>query len=391
MKCLCSLALLLMVCPLFVFAQEEVIQLDNPSFEDMPRHSRSPRMWSDCGFPDESPPDVQPDFTFLVSKPAFDGNTYLGMVTRDNDTWESVGQLISSPLKGDACYEFSIKLARSLSYYSTSRTTSREANYIQPIKLRVWGGFGMCDKREMLGETPLVENPDWQEFQMKLTPSANYTHIILEAFYQTPSLFPYNGNLLLDDASPLRMVPCEEDIEPGPVDPTVQEPLAVADDEPEVTPVRPVTPRGVSNTPAPTPTSAKSEGPKTIFGVSKEELVAGLTIPIEDVIFKANSAEIESVNEDYLEKLVTFLHGNDNVIVEIGGHSNGLADKVFADQISTDRAKAVVEYLKERGIPAVQLRHRGYGKRFPIATNDTPEGLRQNQRVEAKILAIIKN
>lgn len=391
MKCFQSLALLLMTCPLFLFAQEGVIQLENPSFEDMPRHSRAPRMWVNCGFPDESPPDVQPDFTFLVSKAAFNGNTYLGMVTRDNDTWESVGQLLSTPLAGSTCYEFSIKLARSLSYYSTSRTTSREANYIQPIKLRVWGGFGMCDKRELLGESPLVENPDWQEFQMKLEPSSNYTHIILEAFYQTPSLFPYNGNLLLDDSSPFRPIPCGKELFTGPLDPTTQDPIAMVEPDPTVSPVRPVTPKGGTRSEPTGIGTVVDEGPKTIFGVSQEDLVAGLTIPIENVEFKVNSSEIESVTTEYLDALEAFLRQNRNVIVEIGGHSNGLADKVFADQVSTDRAKAVVDYLKEQGIPPVQLRHKGYGKRFPIASNETPEGLRKNQRVEVKILAIIKD
>lgn len=357
----------------------------------MPRHSRAPRMWSDCGFPGETAPDVQPDFTFLVSKAAFNGNTYLGMVTRDNDTWESVGQLLTNSLQGNTCYEFTIKLARSLSYYSTSRTTNREANYIQPIKLRVWGGYGMCDKREMLGETPLVENPDWQQFHLKLEPSDNYTHVILEAFYQTPSLFPYNGNLLLDDASAFVPVPCEQEIAAGPFNPETLEPFAEAQPEPYVTPVDPrLRDKGVNDNPRP-PTPAASDKPKTIFGVSKEELVAGLTVPIENVEFKVNSAEIQSLTTEYLDELEAFLRDNRNVIVEIGGHSNGLADKIFADELSTERAKSVVDYLKERGISSVQLRHKGYGKRFPIASNDTPEGQRKNQRVEVKILAIIKN
>jgi outer membrane protein OmpA-like peptidoglycan-associated protein len=85
------------------------------------------------------------------------------------------------------------------------------------------------------------------------------------------------------------------------------------------------------------------------------------------------------------------LRKSPNVIVEIGGHTNSLPDKVFADELSTLRAKAVVDYLKDEGIPAVQLRFKGYGKRYPIATNSTEEGRKLNQRVEVKIIAIIKD
>lgn len=393
MKCVCqALASLMFVllCTVTVSAQEQegAIILDNPSFEDMPRHSRAPRFWTNCGFVNESPPDVQPDYTFQVNKSAFQGNTYLGMVTRDNDTWEAVGQLLSQPLKDGSCYEFSIKLARSLSYYSVSRETNLAANYVQPVKLRIWAGFGMCDKREMLGESTLVENVDWQEFQFNLAPSGNYTHLLLEVFYKTPSLFPYNGNLLLDDASPLQPIPCDTDIQEGPHDPTTHDPLlVVTEPDPEITPIKP---KGGDTTDQEVSTPVESSGPKNIFGVNDEGLDIGMTVPIEDVNFEANSTELPTVSRQYLNELEDFLRKRTDVIVEIGGHTNSLPDKVYADELSTLRAKAVVDYLKEQGIPAVQLRFKGYGKRYPIAPNDTDEGRRRNQRVEVKIIAIIK-
>lgn len=81
------------------WTQEGTIQLTNPSFEDVPRHSRVPRGWYDCGFPGESAPDTQPDPTFQVNKAAADGETYLGLVVRDNDTWESISQKLTRPVE----------------------------------------------------------------------------------------------------------------------------------------------------------------------------------------------------------------------------------------------------------------------------------------------------
>ena len=125
-----------------VYSQGEPIYLANPSFEDMPRHSKEPRGWHNSGFPAESPPDVQPSGEFGVVKPAYEGNTYLGMVVRDNDTWESVAQRMSKPMEKGKCYEFSLSLCRSELYISVSRTTDETTNYTTPAKVRIYGGFG---------------------------------------------------------------------------------------------------------------------------------------------------------------------------------------------------------------------------------------------------------
>lgn len=380
-----NLSVLVILSNFTLMAQGEPIVLDNPSFEDMPRHSKEPRFWTNCGNPGESPPDVQPDYTFQVSKSAFDGNTYLGMVVRDNDTWEEVGQMLSSPMRQGTCYKFSIKLARSLTYYSVSREKNTPANYIEPVKLRIWGGFGKCDKRELLDESPLISNVDWQEFKFKFEPQADYTHFVLEAFYKTPSLFPYNGNLLLDDASAIEPIPCDTNIPAVAQAPSVLPPLVNNGTKEE--PISPVIAR---RSPPDTTNRAGSKGPKTMFGVSKEDLVAGLTVPIEDVEFEANSAALLASTTQYLDELEAFLRENPNVIVEIGGHTNGLADKAYADELSAQRARAVVDYLKANSVSPIQLRYRGYGKRYPVASDSTPQGRKKNQRVEVKIVAIIK-
>lgn len=180
----------------------QVITFDNPSFEDTPRHSREPRLWTNCGFPSESPPDTQPDFTFQVRKGAYEGNTYLGLVTRDNDTWESVGSSLSEPLQQGSCYSFQIALAKSLSYYSISKATRQPANYMESTRLRIWGGNSMCDREELLAESSLVMHSDWRMYLFVLQPlEDNYSHLIFEVFYPRGILFPTNGNLLLDAAS----------------------------------------------------------------------------------------------------------------------------------------------------------------------------------------------
>ncbi|RMD97408.1 MAG: OmpA family protein, partial [Bacteroidetes bacterium] len=57
-------------------------------------------------------------------------------------------------------------------------------------------------------------------------------------------------------------------------------------------------------------------------------------------------------------------------------------------KLSTERAKAVADYLILKGIDPERLKYKGYGKRQPIDTNRTAAGRKRNQRVEIKILSL---
>ncbi|HMR42469.1 MAG TPA: gliding motility-associated C-terminal domain-containing protein [Saprospiraceae bacterium] len=190
---------------------QEIIHLRNPSFEDMPRNSVPPKGWSDCrSFYGETPPDTQPLGLngFNVTKAAYDGDTYLGMVVRDNGTWESVGQQLSSPLKAGVCYKFSLFLCRSEICESHSRLTSLQANYVIPVKLKIFGSQAeSCVETELLGETDMVTNTQWIRYNFEFSPKSDLRFITLTAFYGESILNAYNGNILIDNASPL--IPCD--------------------------------------------------------------------------------------------------------------------------------------------------------------------------------------
>jgi hypothetical protein len=82
-------------------SQRDTIRLTNPSFEDTPKRGGESDQqisgWYDCGmlyFPQESPPDIHPNGFWGVNVPAHDGKTYLGMVVRDNGTYEGVSAIL---------------------------------------------------------------------------------------------------------------------------------------------------------------------------------------------------------------------------------------------------------------------------------------------------------
>ncbi|MCB0574732.1 MAG: OmpA family protein, partial [Saprospiraceae bacterium] len=87
-------------------------------------------------------------------------------------------------------------------------------------------------------------------------------------------------------------------------------------------------------------------------------------------------------------ELYLFLLNNPDVTVEIGGHTNNAMwpDSAFANQLSTNRAKAVAHWLVTKGIDSNRVQFKGYGWTKPIEPNITEEGRRKNQRVEITIL-----
>ena len=91
--------------PAQIAAQSAKISLLNPSFEGRPGASSVPKGWISGGFENESPPDIQPGQFDCALQPLH-GNTYLGLVTRDNETWERIGQRLREPLRKDSLYDF---------------------------------------------------------------------------------------------------------------------------------------------------------------------------------------------------------------------------------------------------------------------------------------------
>ncbi|MEL6141915.1 MAG: OmpA family protein, partial [Bacteroidota bacterium] len=199
-------------------------------------------------------------------------------------------------------------------------------------------------------------------------------------FWQLPALILYNGNVLLDNASSL--VPMNCDDEPGPRDPIVMlDPPTNPNPGQVIEPV-PIDqrPKG-GNTPPPPPAVETVK-----LGETEAELKVDAVFQIEDITFKANSAELELLSEGALQEIVQFLRHNRGVTVEIGGHANIEAGNTYATEISTSRAKSVVQYLRRHGIAPERLFPHGYGKERPVCLDRTPACQRRNQRVEVKII-----
>ena len=116
----------------------------------------------------------------------------------------------------------------------------------------------------------------------------------------------------------------------------------------------------------------------------------GQVIPMNNIFFDSNESTLKEASFAELERVLTFLQKNPNLIVEVGGHTNGWCSHSFANELSDKRAQKVADYFIENGISSRKIQYRGYGKIEPIASNDNADGRRKNQRVELKILEIME-
>lgn len=138
----------------------------------------------------------------------------------------------------------------------------------------------------------------------------------------------------------------------------------------------------------PTNTTPKSVGFQEIEkDILLSPIEVGQTITLNNIFFNPNTAILKPVSDNELTRLYSLLNDHPTLVVEIGAHTNGWTSHSFATQLSNQRAQAIVNLLEERGIAAGRLQAKGYGKTTPIATNDTLEGRKLNQRIELKILA----
>jgi outer membrane protein OmpA-like peptidoglycan-associated protein len=203
------------------------ITFTNPSFEDSPKQGQTPIGWLDCsGSYEESPPDVQPNGVFGVVQSPQNGGTFLGLVVRDNNTVESVGQRLKTPLLKDVTYEFSLWACRSEYYNSISRSTNKNANYNTPATLELWAANEDGSINQKLAESNTISQTDWGKFDFEFTPTNDYVFFIIKAFHTKGSV-PYNGNVLVDNIS---------DITPKKPKKEAEKPILLAQTKPQPNP-----------------------------------------------------------------------------------------------------------------------------------------------------------
>lgn len=112
----------------------------------------------------------------------------------------------------------------------------------------------------------------------------------------------------------------------------------------------------------------------------------GIVLTIGDVLFATAKADLSSDALRSVDKLADFLqkYPNRNVLIE--GHTDSVGSDEYNLGLSQRRADSVKETLTSKGIGEERIATKGYGKKYPVASNETAAGKQQNRRVEVIIL-----
>ena len=111
----------------------------------------------------------------------------------------------------------------------------------------------------------------------------------------------------------------------------------------------------------------------------------GTVVTLNDVLFDPGNATLRPGVRRLLARLGEFLVDYPDRTVAIEGFSDSAAPDASSQELSERRAAAVRAALVEEGVDASRVLVRGYGKAFPVASNDTAEGRQRNRRVEVVI------
>ena len=103
------------------------------------------------------------------------------------------------------------------------------------------------------------------------------------------------------------------------------------------------------------------------------------------VLFETGKAVIKSESYSLLDELATMLKKYPDTRINLEGHTDNEGDDAANLTLSKNRAKAVAEYLVDKGIPLSRVSSDGFGESRPIVANDTPANKAKNRRVDMRL------
>ncbi|CAN0038769.1 unnamed protein product [Chrysoparadoxa australica] len=104
------------------------------------------------------------------------------------------------------------------------------------------------------------------------------------------------------------------------------------------------------------------------------------------ITFEPGSATLDASANGLMDELAELLKQCGDIPLEISGHTDSQGREIMNEELSRDRAQAVLDALRARRVPVRAYTVKGYGEALPIADNDTEEGREANRRIEFKLL-----
>lgn len=117
----------------------------------------------------------------------------------------------------------------------------------------------------------------------------------------------------------------------------------------------------------------------------------GSKVVLKNVFFDSGKSGLRTESLSELDRIKELLEDNNQVQVQINGHTDNVGNAAYNKILSRKRAQSVVNYLIRNGVDKTRLTAKGYGEERPLVSNDDEKDGREiNRRTEIEIIGINK-
>jgi outer membrane protein OmpA-like peptidoglycan-associated protein len=108
----------------------------------------------------------------------------------------------------------------------------------------------------------------------------------------------------------------------------------------------------------------------------------GEAYTINDILFESNSSKLKESSKIVLDGFVDWLLVNNELNIEIQGHTDDIGPDKANLALSMDRSFSVMEYLIKNGVEKSRLKFKGYGESNPKVPNTSSKSRSINRRTD---------
>lgn len=119
-----------------------------------------------------------------------------------------------------------------------------------------------------------------------------------------------------------------------------------------------------------------------------ERVGEGILVTFDSgMMFNFDSYALSAATRENLQEMAGIMQEYEKTDIVIEGHTDNVGSESYNLQLSKKRAKAVADYLGQKGVSTIRVKTQGYGEGQPVESNDTDADRQKNRRVEVVIIA----
>lgn len=124
---------------------------------------------------------------------------------------------------------------------------------------------------------------------------------------------------------------------------------------------------------------------QTITKITADDIIKDLSEKGKSILyinFDTDKALLTSQGKEVVNQIAEALKKNTALKIAIEGHTDNTGIATHNKKLSNDRANAVLNLLKTKGIDTSRLSAKGFGAERPLVASDSEENKAKNRRVE---------